>query len=787
MKSVLRRKASWLALALTVSLPACGGADDEPELPILEARTASPGVKWLLEGQEQALNNLGIDTKLGGPSDPSGKALPASYNPLARKKTAFRPKKEIFVGGLKRGDLSAPCAGKANCLYDDSTEQYRPLFAMNDDSWTSATHKNVIGADVDGDGLEEIVLVHYVASEKRLRMSVIDRDDAGYSERHNDIDEAFDATTPTTSPSLHHPTLAKGDLDGDGRDAIIVGFSNLYLVEITPTGIEVTRKAYPNCSEIYVAAGDVDGDGKDELAVTSHENGFAYIDLYDGSLAAPLLDHQLLHAPDVNNGHTYAHNVKVAIGDIDGDKLGEIVFNGARREYNAWNVTAMDDAQHGFKWLGLFFHASQGSGNQPTLVLLDYNGDGTTDIFASRWVLGYEAGSTFGSNSADVKGIQSVFSSAPSVIWAGDVDGAMDGKNGDFGKDELVYYYNGALWIGGLGASGKHEHKQIWSGAISNRPRGCVANVDADSPLVEYVGRELQFSDPQVIAVLAAPPIHEGLGQEEASSTSFGKSTANGVEKTQSMGFSVGFSVGYESSDPFGIYSASFKVTVESAMDWISSQSTEIEKYIAYTSGPDEDKVIFTAIPFDVYYYRVLAAPDASDVGKLLTVNVPREMQVLSVNRDFYNKHHGAGPEIDQRVLGHTIGDPSTYPGKSQRDTLTRNGGLYSMVSAVGVGSGAITVGVQQSETEGHGTSFDFGVTIETEVGAGGVTMGSSFGFHYGYEYSVSNTEATIFEGTVGDIPAESYSGERAYSFGLFSYPLSLDGQQFTVVNYWVE
>jgi hypothetical protein len=123
----------------------------------------------------------------------------------------------------------------------------------------------------------------------------------------------------------------------------------------------------------------------------------------------------------------------------------------------------------------------------------------------------------------------------------------------------------------------------------------------------------------------------------------------------------------------------------------------------------------------------------------------------------------------------------------SDRDALLAGGGLQSMESPVGVGSGSVTVGIRKSEGKGSGTSFDFGVTIESEVGAGGVTMGTSLGFHYGYDCNVTNTESTLFEGSVGDIPQESYDSTKAYSFGLFAYPFTHGDQQLTVVNYWVK
>ena len=96
-------------------------------------------------------------------------------------------------------------------------------------------------------------------------------------------------------------------------------------------------------------------------------------------------------------------------------------------------------------------------------------------------------------------------------------------------------------------------------------------------------------------------------------------------------------------------------------------------------------------------------------------------------------------------------------------------------------------MGIRKTEGKGSGTSFDFGVKIESEVGAGGVTMGTSVGFHYGYKCNVTNTESTLFEGTVGDIPQSAYDSSRAYTFGLFAYPLTHGDQTFTVVNYWVK
>jgi hypothetical protein len=314
-------------------------------------------------------------------------------------------------------------------------------------------------------------------------------------------------------------------------------------------------------------------------------------------------------------------------------------------------------------------------------------------------------------------------------------------------------------------------------------------NVDDDSPILEYRGEhELLFGDPTVLAVLAAPPYHEGVDQNiEACGTTFGRTTSTGVESSSSIGFSVGFSIGYEWEDIFGISKVSFKMTTTQAWSWMSSSSMEVSRSIAYNGGPDEDKVIFTAVPFDVYYYTILTSPNPEDVGNIMSVNVPREMQTLSVEREFYNSNNGDAPDVDETVLRHVIGDVDSYASPSERDALLEEWGLVSGESPVGVGSGSITVTVDLTEGQGSGTSYDFDFTIESEVGLGGVTMGMSLGFQYGYEYWETNSESTFFEGTVGDIPSASFTPDLAYTFGLFAYPFEHEGQKFTVVSYWTE
>ena len=190
-----------------------------------------------------------------------------------------------------------------------------------------------------------------------------------------------------------------------------------------------------------------------------------------------------------------------------------------------------------------------------------------------------------------------------------------------------------------------------------------------------------------------------------------------------------------------------------------------------------------------MYYYEIVSSPDASNLGEVISINVPREAQTISVTREFYNAHNGDASDIDATVLGHTVGKPWSYPNKTVKDELLaeRGGWVNSEMVTVGQGSGSATLTIASTETTSQGMSYDDGATVEVEVGAAGFTAGVSAGFHYGTEYSVSASQGFFLEGTIGEIPAEHYNGDSQYRVGLFAYPHQLaDGHQFMVINYWV-
>lgn len=320
-------------------------------------------------------------------------------------------------------------------------------------------------------------------------------------------------------------------------------------------------------------------------------------------------------------------------------------------------------------------------------------------------------------------------------------------------------------------------------------PSGVVmGDFDGDSIAVEFIESEILFSNPHPIAVLAANPFWSGV--DMGGETSFGTTTGSEVEQEKSIGFNVGFSVGYETEGPFDLWSASVKASFESSFDWTATSSVSIEESYTY-STESEDKVIFTAIPYDVYYYRVIKAPEEDMVGTVLTVNLPRKPVTLPVERNYYNSHNGGAMDIDSSLLSHSVGDPLSYPDSTEADSLIANGGGQGIKSTsmltVGQSSGSTSIEMSVTNSNGSGFAFDFSVNIEAEYGAGGFTAGGNAGFHYGESYTVTTSDGMVYGGSVGNIPDEDFTLDRSFSWGLFSYKASLGNEQFVVVQYYTE
>jgi hypothetical protein len=751
---------------------------------------------------DEMLQALGFDTNLGPPQDPAGNPLPDDYNPLRKPFGVFHPKAELYVAGTLFDNGANPQSKEV--LFDDKTAavQYAriPFSSPIDDTWSQAKFKNGIAADLDGDGLDEFFIAYWVQASNELRYIVLDPNGTAFRQGVL-IGSAPNPTSPTYLPEWSQPALAKGDFAGVGHDQIALGFLGLYIIDVATDGTITTTNrpltgngwTYDNLP-VFVAAGDLDGDKNDELAVSfSTANGsLGRYRIYDNT-SIVRDDYLTFNDAEPNWGLRTTQQATVAIGDVDGDHLGEVVFYG-RTNGGEGQVFVLDDLIHAkppaMGWLS--FHHNEccwGVDIPHPLAMVDFDGDGVKEVFAQHRVLKLDSGAKTPSGtptSTDTQVLE-LFSSSPydrSRVAVGDVDGD--------GKEDLMVETDWEIRAVGLDALEKPAIKKAWPHHDQTGGWGSVilaaGNIDNDSAIVKYTGdHELLFTDPDIVAVVSAPPYWSGIGQDVGNTKStFGTKTGMNTEEKTSLGFSVGWSIGSKSNFLFGEVES--KVTVEQSLDFSSYSSHSISRSLSYTTGEGSDLVVFTAIPFDVYYYTIQSSPNPAEIGTKVTINVARKPQTIATDPKFFNEHTSATSlEVDSEVLRHTVGDPTSYPTQGDKDVIASKPQAAIGLLATAPQSGVTSSTIELANGTGSGTSMDLSVKFEWSVsGVSGPEVGGSVGFQYGYEYKLSTESTTFYQGSVGAIPTASFA-DHIYSFGLMAYPATLGQQKFVQLDYWVE
>ncbi len=356
----------------------------------------------------------------------------------------------------------------------------------------------------------------------------------------------------------------------------------------------------------------------------------------------------------------------------------------------------------------------------------------------------------------------------------------IDPATGEFGKK---YFKE---------LAGKHEDEDA-----VGPPVVVTANVDGDTTVLKFSegSHRVVFTEPIVLAALAAPPCWDsGIQVTDVCQTSWGKGASVGASSSVSHEVSARYHTTVDGDISLPIIgdvgvevsrSAGVSLGVEASVGY---QTT---KTITYTTGAMEDTVVATVIPYDQYTYKILSHPVYPQlVGTDLVVSLPRAPKTIQVERQFFNSAlTGTNFQVDDRVFEHTIGNVTSYPSRSDMQGLTGSFGRSIGPVDVGASNGSTTVEISEELTAGLTTSvtFSYEKSVETDFGKNmvGFTVGSSTTANLG----VSVGSKVVFSGSVGDMPPETFTLDKSYSYGLFTYTFddSQSSQQFQVINYWVE
>jgi hypothetical protein len=354
-------------------------------------------------------------------------------------------------------------------------------------------------------------------------------------------------------------------------------------------------------------------------------------------------------------------------------------------------------------------------------------------------------------------------------------------------------------------------------------------NVDNDSMLLEYlanavaplaalpgalVAHSMVYGDNKLIALLAAPPVTDGLGQNNGNDeTTFGTTTSGTFGSGATFATRAGVVVGaeFELSAGLGVSVTTFKLEIEisSQLEYTHSNSWSqtVSQSVSDSAGDGQDLVIFSTTPYDRYTYRVASNPNPSLVGTTITVDVPRPTQVMSVSRPTFNAIYSSGLLITEDLLQDTPYDLATYPTHAQVHTgrstsmVDIGHGLHMASTIVPFGQMGpynisegnngktceLAISNDQTWQDGVTYSLDFSAKVSVMGVMAGVTGGFSSG---GYlERSTSN--GIVFSGSVWGLPTAQFTPANQYSWGMHAYKQTLRddqgkvAQDFFVVNYW--
>lgn len=316
--------------------------------------------------------------------------------------------------------------GREEILYGDA--QHGSVHALDivsrTELWSirnlSSGVTRIAVSDIDGDGEDEVLWGSGWATTGSDQLQVHDVATQQQEFISQDIVGPFDAVT-------------QGDADNDGSDEIIAisfesnsGYddgvihifdANTFELEWVSSDNMFGGRAWTGIHD--VAVGDVDGDGKNEIVVATDE-------LYDGAIY--LIDAGASQAKAFYEYDSGSPLYAVTLSDINGDGVEEIIAGGGKEHTGSPGtfVYIIDGRNGAVLWKSVSL--SSGWGDSYSIEARDLNSDGVDDIIVSIGQITVIDGATRTINKSSVsylRGFSITQEGSNPIIWAGSQQGQL--------------------------------------------------------------------------------------------------------------------------------------------------------------------------------------------------------------------------------------------------------------------------------------------------------------------------------------------------------------------------
>lgn len=737
--------------------------------------------------------------------DVNGNELPENYNPLSGSTFAVYKVPEIYMTGNSIENTVMPNAGIIN---PDNFS----VIASDGTDLTEEGHDTITkceAGDTDKNGIDEVITAVFdmTAGSFNLRETKKNKESGEYS--FTDILTNNDATITPENIDIYRTCLELADVDGDGdgKDEILIAYNNTLIIydDKIANYAQLVKKTFAtlvsgSAQYLRVRCGNFDYDAAKEIVVT---NGSASITakaeyfVYD-DLAVNTQMSELMDATGASGKLNMIRAANLVIGDYNGDRLEDIAFSGLLNDYAYSNYNG-----------NLVYYAGMtlDKNSKPVFTVSDFpysrtiDSDSIMESMAAGKIFAYDdyQGFVVGGKCFFSRWYEATVSGyLASAVFDGIRIGDIDGDE----TDEIVAYVEGNInYLVITEATNSSFPQPVVTqkylsdteavGAICLPCTMPLNRPEKHSTVMEFLKHEILLTEPKILAVIASPPYWEGINQAEGS-TSYGESTSSGSSESSKIGFSAYQALGFEAGID-GAFKVKMVAKIEAGFDYSSSQTTEITESVSRTTVSGEDMVVFTCIPYDVYYYKIISTNDPnSKIGSIVTVNTPRIPITIPTEVDFFNENNGLFEDIGTDILCHTKGNPRSYASYETISAQIVASGYYTPLvrgKNVGQGSGTTTLSMEETKTSEQNYEMSLQVGYDGEVNISGISIGGGSELHGGYSYSISCSNSTTIEGTVGNISAEDFSTNLAFSWGLTSWFYENESglQKFPVTTYWVK